>query len=99
MLRPWARGHQHFVELLYPLTLTMGFRGSLPSVRRASFVPHDFDPPAGLVTPDFVLEPLGPQHNERDYAAWTSSMEHILATPGAPDPTPSRRIEAERRTR
>lgn len=30
----------------------------------------------------FVLEPLGPQHNEADYAAWTSSMEHIRATPG-----------------
>ena len=29
-----------------------------------------------------MLEPLGPQHNERDYAAWTSSMEHIRATPG-----------------
>ncbi len=26
--------------------------------------------------------PLGPQHNEADYAAWTSSQEHIRATPG-----------------
>lgn len=48
----------------------------------AEFVPDDFDPPAGLVTPQFRLEPLGPQHNEADYAAWTSSMEHIRATPG-----------------
>jgi hypothetical protein len=32
-----------------------------------------------------VLEPLGPEHNERDYSAWTSSMEHIRATPGYPD--------------
>ena len=46
------------------------------------FVPDDFEPPAGLVTSDFVLEPLGPQHNERDHVAWTSSMAHIHATPG-----------------
>ncbi|MGH2596875.1 MAG: N-acetyltransferase [Actinomycetota bacterium] len=46
------------------------------------FVPDDFESPAGLVTSDFVLEPLGPQHNERDHAAWTSSMAHIHATPG-----------------
>jgi hypothetical protein len=32
-----------------------------------------------------VLEPLGPQHNEADHAAWTSSIEHIRATPGYPD--------------
>ena len=32
---------------------------------------------AGLVTARFLLEPLGPQHNDSDYDAWTSSMEHI----------------------
>ena len=31
-----------------------------------------------------MLEPLGPQHNDRDHAAWTSSIEHIRATPGFP---------------
>jgi hypothetical protein len=46
------------------------------------FVPNDFDVPRRLETPEFVLEPLGPQHNERDYDAWTSSKEHIHATPG-----------------
>jgi len=46
------------------------------------FVPPDFDVPLGLETPQFVLEPLGPEHNERDYDAWTSSMAHIRATPG-----------------
>ena len=46
------------------------------------FVPQEFDPPRGLAAPRFVLEPLGPQHNERDYAAWMSSTEHIHATPG-----------------
>ena len=29
-----------------------------------------------------MLEPLGPEHNDRDYHAWTASMEHIHATPG-----------------
>jgi hypothetical protein len=48
----------------------------------ADFVPDDFDPPVGVVTPQFRLEPLGPQHNEADYAAWTSSMQHIRDTPG-----------------
>jgi hypothetical protein len=51
----------------------------------AAFVPPDFETPRGLETPEFVLEPLGPQHNEQDYGAWTSSMEHIAATPGFPD--------------
>jgi RimJ/RimL family protein N-acetyltransferase len=52
--------------------------------RMAEFVPPDFDPPHGLETPQFVLEPLEPDHNERDYEAWTSSMEHIRSTPGWP---------------
>lgn len=46
------------------------------------FVPADFVIPTRLHTEDFELVPLGPEHNERDYAAWTSSIEHILATPG-----------------
>jgi RimJ/RimL family protein N-acetyltransferase len=48
----------------------------------SGFVPDGFDPPTTLVTERFVLEPLGPQHNESDYQAWTSSMDHIRATPG-----------------
>jgi hypothetical protein len=46
------------------------------------FVPDDFLPPRRLETLAFVLEPLGPQHNDRDYAAWSSSLAHIRATPG-----------------
>ena len=46
------------------------------------FVPDEFEVPQALVTPLFRLEPLGPEHNERDYAAWTSSIEHIRVTPG-----------------
>lgn len=49
------------------------------------FVPGTFLPPVSLVSELFVLEPLGPQHNEADHAAWTSSIEHIRATPGYPD--------------
>jgi RimJ/RimL family protein N-acetyltransferase len=48
-------------------------------------VPPDFEAPLGLETAQFVLEPLGPEHNERDYDAWTSSMEHIHSTPGWAD--------------
>jgi hypothetical protein len=51
----------------------------------SSFVPEDFEPPRGLEVGEFRLEPLGPQHNERDYAAWTSSMDHIRSSPGYPD--------------
>jgi hypothetical protein len=54
-------------------------------VTRPPFVPADFSPPSALATDDFRLEPLGPQHNEADHAAWTSSIEHIRATPGYPD--------------
>ena len=46
------------------------------------FVPDGFEPPTSLTTDRFRLEPLGPQHNESDHAAWTSSIEHIHATPG-----------------
>jgi hypothetical protein len=46
------------------------------------FVPADFAVPTGLMAEAFRLEPLGPQHNAADYAAWTASIDHILATPG-----------------
>jgi hypothetical protein len=45
-------------------------------------VPAAFPVPLELRTDLFVLEPLEPKHNESDYAAWTSSKEHIRATPG-----------------
>jgi hypothetical protein len=50
-----------------------------------AFVPDDFQPPLQLVADDFLLEPLGPEHNEADHEAWSSSIEHIRATPGFPD--------------
>jgi hypothetical protein len=45
-------------------------------------VPENFAVPAGISSDLFILEPLGVRHNESDYAAWTSSIEHIRATPG-----------------
>ncbi|MDR7251698.1 hypothetical protein J2X46_000670 [Nocardioides sp. BE266] len=46
------------------------------------FVPEDFEPPRELVTDEFRLEPLGPQHNDSDLEAWTSSIEHVRGTTG-----------------
>ena len=49
------------------------------------FVPVGFDPPTSLATDRFRLEPLGPQHNQADHAAWMSSIAHIRSTPGFTD--------------
>ncbi|MGH3009516.1 MAG: GNAT family N-acetyltransferase [Gaiellaceae bacterium] len=46
------------------------------------FVPSGFTIPLALATERFGLEPLGPQHNDSDYDAWSSSLDHIRATPG-----------------
>ena len=46
------------------------------------FVPASFDPPLGLDHAAFRLRPLGPEHNDSDHAAWTSSLDHIRSTPG-----------------
>ena len=46
------------------------------------FVPDSFTPPSGLDHPAFRLRQLGPEHNDSDHAAWTSSVDHIRATPG-----------------
>ena len=46
------------------------------------FVPDGIVVPTALAEGPFVLEPLGVEHNEADYDAWTSSLEHIRATPG-----------------
>ena len=54
----------------------------MPSLASRPFVPPGFVPPRPLATEHFRLEPLGPQHNESDYEAWSSSVEHIHATPG-----------------
>ena len=46
------------------------------------FVPPEFVVPPALETEQFRLEPLGSRHNEPDYDAWSSSVEHIRQTPG-----------------
>jgi hypothetical protein len=46
------------------------------------FVPAGFEVPLRLETPQFSLEPLGPEHNDRASAAWSSSLAHIHARPG-----------------
>ena len=51
----------------------------------SGFVPDGFEAPRTLATDQFRLEPLGPQHDQADHAAWMSSIEHIRATPGFPD--------------
>ena len=48
----------------------------------SSFVPSEFVVPLALATDRFRLEPLGPQHNDSDFEAWSSSVEHIHRTPG-----------------
>jgi len=63
-------------------------------------VPPEFEVPTTLVTVRFRLEPLGPQHNDADHAAWTSSIEHISQTPGFDDrdwPPPAGMSLAENR--
>jgi hypothetical protein len=52
------------------------------SVVEGPFVPSGFVVPLALTTEQFRLEPLGPQHNDADYEAWSSSVEHIHKTPG-----------------
>jgi RimJ/RimL family protein N-acetyltransferase len=59
------------------------------------FVPEEFVVPLGLAAQGFLLEPLRPEHNERDYDAWTSSKEHIHATPGWEESTWPREMTLE----
>jgi RimJ/RimL family protein N-acetyltransferase len=54
-------------------------------------VPPDFEVPSPPVHSAFGIEPLGPEHNAADLEAWTSSIDHIHATPGFhPDGWPER---------
>lgn len=62
-----------------------GARGHPVRVSPTDFVPSDFAAPTEATFGDLRLAPLGPEHNAADYAAWTSSIDHIRATPGFPD--------------
>lgn len=50
-----------------------------------NFVPDSFTVPQSFSGKGYFFEPLGPEHNERDHAAWMGSIEHILSTPGFAD--------------
>jgi hypothetical protein len=63
-------------------SVTCRVRGYHRRVSDELFVPGDFTVPDGLTAGELRLAPLGPQHNEPDYAAWTSSIDHIRTTPG-----------------
>ncbi len=49
-----------------------------------SLVADTFVVPLSFECPGFRLEPLGPQHNDRDHVAWMSSIDHIRQTPDFP---------------
>jgi hypothetical protein len=46
------------------------------------FVPPSFEVPDAYAWSEFHLEPLGEKHNDRDHAAWMSSIDHIRSSPG-----------------
>lgn len=50
--------------------------------KRYALVPADFEIPNPPHHALFSFEPLGPEHNASDLEAWSSSIEHIRATPG-----------------
>lgn len=58
--------------------------GPRPNLDRMDepFVPPGFEVPETHAWSGFHLEPLNPQHNDRDHAAWMSSIDHIRSTPG-----------------
>ena len=53
--------------------------------RPRALMPDSFAVPLELVAEDFRLEPVGPRRNAGDYEAWTSSIDHVRATPGFQD--------------
>lgn len=63
----------------------VGLQAESSSLAEPTFVPTGFTVPLEFVTEQFRLEPLGPMHNDADYEAWSSSTDHIHATPGWED--------------
>ncbi len=49
---------------------------------RDAFVPAEFEPPDGLDHSAFSIRPLTVRFNERDFLAWSTSIDHIRSTPG-----------------
>jgi hypothetical protein len=69
-------------HLVLVLQIQGGWIDEDVGVVEGSFVPSGFVVPLALTTEQFRLEPLRPQHNDSDYEAWSSSVEHIRMTPG-----------------
>ena len=66
------------------------------SLAEPTFVPTGFIVPLVLLRDQFRLGPLGPTHNDADYEAWSSSADHIHATPGWENSAwPDRRTAAD----
>lgn len=51
-------------------------------VEKQPLIPPDFPVPEPPSHPRFDFAVLGPEHNAADLEAWSSSIEHIHATPG-----------------
>jgi hypothetical protein len=56
--------------------------GAVTDFVSPGFVPPGFIPPPPPIHRSFPFVPLAPEHNASDHAAWSSSMDHIRATPG-----------------
>jgi len=77
-----------------PVSRTVAAESS--SLAEPTFVPTGFIVPLVLLRDQFRLEPLGPTHNNADYEAWSSSADHIHATPGWENSAwPDRRTSAD----
>ena len=50
------------------------------------FVPLSFEVPDAYAWSEFHLEPSREKHNDRDHAAWMSSIDHIRSSPGFDSP-------------
>ncbi len=50
--------------------------------QRPALIEDGVEVPLRLASDLFVLEPLTGSHNVADHAAWTSSIDHIRASPG-----------------
>lgn len=62
----------------------------------APLLPADAPVPVPPPHPAFVFEVLGPEHNESDLEAWSTSIGHIHSTPGFhPDGWPVEAVTRE----
>ena len=70
--------------------------GSVPVVAETPFVPTDFEPPTTLERDHFLLEPLGPQHNEADHRRGRRASPTSVRLRDIPTATGRRRRDVTR---